>query len=405
MIVRNLGPGALPRALRSTGLAVSAIGLVALGGCASFIPNDGPMLSEVQDEAMDNKEFGFDLIAVNPAVIDAVEGHSPAPVPHLFPGDKPVSLVIGRGDILSITVYQAGVGGPFSAPTQGTATTGGGSAAFTVPAEMVDENGEITFPYSGRVQVAGRTPLEVQKKLEQDLADKLVEPQVVVGISDNESNQVTLAGAVHSPGRPRLTPAGTTLLQLISAAGGPTQLPSDTIIDVTRGDHTETVAMEDLVEHPEADVRLRPNDFINLVVQPRTCLIFGATGKVNALPLGARRMTLAETLALSGGTLDERGDRRAVLVFRFEHTDILQQIPGARIREPQSGPEQGLTPVIYKFDIGTAEGYFLAMKFAIRNHDMVFTPNAPEVQWQKFLDMIRVSITPVTASSSAARAY
>jgi polysaccharide export outer membrane protein len=388
-----------------TGLAVSAIGLAALGGCASFIPNDGPMLSEVQDEAADNKEFGFDLIAVTPAVIDAVEGHSPASVPRLFPDDKPVSLVIGRGDVLSITVYQAGVGGPFSAPTQGTATTGGGSAAFTVPAEMVDENGEITFPYSGRVQVAGRTPLEVQKKLEQDLADKLVEPQVVVGISDNESNQVTLAGAVHSPGRPRLTPAGTTLLQLISAAGGPTQLPSDTIIEVTRADHTETVAMEDLVEHPEADVRLRPNDFINLVVQPRTCLIFGATGKVNALPLGARRMTLAETLALSGGTLDERGDRRAVLVFRFEHTDILQQIPGARIREQQSGPEQGLTPVIYKFDIGTAEGYFLAMKFAIRYHDMVFTPNAPEVQWQKFLDMIRVSITPVTASSSAARAY
>jgi len=405
MIVRNLGRGAIPRGFRFTGLAVSAIALGVLGGCASFIPNDGPMLSEVEDEAAANKEFGFDLINVNPAVVDAVEGHSPAPVPHLFPDDSPVSLVIGRGDILSITVYQAGVGGPFSAPTQGAATTGGGSAAFTVPAEMVDENGEITFPYSGRVQVAGHTPLEVQKKLEQDLADKLVEPQVVVGISDNESNEVTLAGAVHSPGRPKLTPAGTTVLQLISAAGGPTQLPSDTIIEVTRDSHTETVAMEDLVEHPEADIRLRPNDFINLVVQPRNCLIFGAAGKVDALSLGARRMTLADTLALSGGTLDARGDRRAVLVFRFEHTDVLQHIPGAEIREQQSGAERGLTPVIYKFDIGTAEGYFMAMKFAIRYRDLVFTPNAPEVQWQKFLDLIRISIAPVTASSSATRAY
>ena len=74
-------------------------------------------------------------------------------------------------------------------------------AASRSPSRWSAATARISVPFAGRIAVAGRLPLEVQRTIEQRLADKAIEPQVIVTIIEERHQQRHRRPARSSPAR------------------------------------------------------------------------------------------------------------------------------------------------------------------------------------------------------------
>jgi polysaccharide export outer membrane protein len=94
----------------------------------------------------------------------------------------------------------------------------------------VGADGNITLPFAGTVHVAGDTLSEAQQKI-QDVfksAQILKYPQVTLDIAQYAATMVSVLGQVNAPGRLQML-APHTLLDVLSFAGGETQLAGDVV--------------------------------------------------------------------------------------------------------------------------------------------------------------------------------
>jgi polysaccharide export outer membrane protein len=84
----------------------------------------------------------------------------------------------------------------------------------------VNGQGEITLPLVGVVKVAGLTPQEIEKRLQELYdADYLVNPQITVSVKEFRHQRVAVTGAVAKPGSYEII-GPRTLLEVLSLAGG-----------------------------------------------------------------------------------------------------------------------------------------------------------------------------------------
>ena len=73
---------------------------------------------------------------------------------------------------------EAAAGGLFgSSPTTGVSP---GSRSVTIPEQVVARDSSISVPFADRIPVAGKSTVEVQRTIEQRLAEKAIEPQAIV---------------------------------------------------------------------------------------------------------------------------------------------------------------------------------------------------------------------------------
>lgn len=81
---------------------------------------------------------------------------------------------------------------------------------------LVDKNGEIDFPVIGKIKIAGLSPSETQKLLEDKLADYLVNPIINIRI---KNFTVTILGAVARPGTYPVNGEQITIMEALGFAG------------------------------------------------------------------------------------------------------------------------------------------------------------------------------------------
>jgi polysaccharide export outer membrane protein len=111
-------------------------------------------------------------------------------------------------------------------------------AVFQVPdlskTVKVSASGEIGMPLIGTVQAGGKTVAELETEIKTKLEAKYLQSaQVSVFVKEATSQQVTVDGAVNSPGMVTLS-GPTTLLQTIAMSGGLTKNASPRGIVVFR---------------------------------------------------------------------------------------------------------------------------------------------------------------------------
>jgi len=131
---------------------------------------------------------------------------------------------------------------------------------------QVDASGKVSFPLVGIVEVAGRTPAEVEQIFARALRQNYVrDPQVTVNVKEMVSQLLTVEGQVTKPG---LYPVlgQMTLLQAMAVSGGTTEFSklNDVVIFRTvRGEKFAALYDLQAIRHGQyADPEVYANDII-----------------------------------------------------------------------------------------------------------------------------------------------
>jgi polysaccharide export outer membrane protein len=361
----------------------------ALSGCA-YLPTAGPTTGEVIDQGTQDNQIHYDVVDVNANVVSVLLAQPAESFERRFgKHGKPPAPKIGIGDSVTATIWEAAGGGLFGASA--TIGVSPGARSATIPEQVVGVDGGISVPFAGRVPVAGRSTVDVQHEIERRLAEKAIEPQVIVTISKSITNTATVSGEAVIGARVPLSVNGDRLLDLIALAGGAKAPVYNTFVRLSRNGITATIPMERLVSDPAENIYALPGDVLTLVQVPETFAVLGATGQNAQVNFSAERITLAEALAKAGGLLDLRADPAGVFLFRFEPPAIVTALNAPQLA---TGPDRS-SPVVYRLDMSNANAYFLAQRFPVEDKDVIYVANARLNELQKFFTLLNTITGPV----------
>lgn len=367
--------------LTASSLAVS----LALSGCAS-LPSSGPTARQVTRAAGKPDSLGFQVVNLDAAAFHALaESKRPTTEGRFSPLAQDARVDrIAPGDELQIGVYEVGVTlfGPQANFGDTSGAEGSSASARRLNTVMVASDGTIRLPYMGRLQVAGSTAYDVQRMIEQALAGKSQSPQALVTIVSSPANSVYLLGDVGRPGRQQLSPAREHILDTLAVSGGAKVATDDTTIRLTRGGQTVAMRLGDIRAGGADDLLLQPGDRIELVKEPRTYSVFGASQKVSQIPFEAPSVSLAEALARVGGPSDAQADPSAVFLFRYNAADIAAG-----------------RPIIYRLNLMRPESYLIAQAFPMQDKDLIYIANSASGPVTKFVGIINQLFSPVLTAA------
>jgi polysaccharide biosynthesis/export protein len=377
--------------------------LLALAGC-SMLPAAAPTVSQMEKESASN-ESDILLFKADSAVLGVLAKVREAGMSGMIRRDgyRP-DAQIHSGDVIAIDVFETGGPNLFGAPQGAYATTSNGNIpsaparASTIPPQLVEANGVVKVPFVGAVSVAGLSPFQAAQRIEKLLSDKALQPQVVVTVVSTNTHLANVGGDVNKTGPVPLTLRGERLLDVINEAGGSRDNEFDTDIRLIRGRAEGLVSMTALVASPaQNNILVQPSDQVVVERNPKTFTVMGEAQRGAQYPLDQPTLTLDEALARAGGAMEQFGDLSGVYVFRFEPAEIaralLRSEPAAL--DPDSpakiAPEAitGPRPVMYRFDLTSADGYFRAKAMRIRNKDLILISGSQGAQLLKLLTLIR----------------
>ncbi len=129
-------------------------------------------------------------------------------------------------------------------------------------------DGSITFPLAGRVEVVGLTTPQVEELIAKKIRSFVPEAVVTVAVTGIDGSRVHVLGKVAEPGPVTLISPSTTVLQVLSQAGGLDRFADGNAIRVLRqtagGSVLLPVRYNDLIRGTalETNVVLLPDDTI-----------------------------------------------------------------------------------------------------------------------------------------------
>lgn len=371
---------------------VGAALALSVAGCSSFGAN-GPSRGAILESA--DRPLANANITVVPLTDDlarqlvASERHSK--FSELFHETEISGALIGNGDVLEITLWEAPPAVLFgAAPTGLLSSSVASSQSLSQPGQVVDANGRISVPFAGSIRATGRTPADIEREIVARLRGKAHQPQASVRVARNQATNANVVGDVANSGRVPLSPKGERILDVLATAGGAKNAVSKTMIQVTRGNRVASMPLESVIQDPLQNIIVQPDDVVTVYYQPYAFTAMGATGSNSELPFEATGITLSQALGRVGGLRDDRADIRGVFLFRLEDpTSLGSQVPANARLTPD-----GKLPVIYRLDLKDPGSFFVAQSFPMRNRDVLYVSNAPLADVQKFMNMVSSAAFP-----------
>jgi len=281
----------------------------------------------------------------------------------------PDSALIQTGDTLQIAIWDTQENSLLAAPE---------SRMSTVPPTSVSSSGSIFMPYVGEVTVRGMTAASARRKLQEALADIAPTAQVQLSVTQGRNNAVDIASGVGSPGRYMLESRNTTILSVISEAGGISATLRHPLIVLQRNGRRYETRAEDLLNDPQRDILLRGGDRIAVVEDDRNFNALGAAGQQSVIYFEEESITAMQAVSQMGGLQASRANPKGLLVLR----DYTQEL-----REPfAAGPH--MDQVVFTLDFTTADGLFAARKFEINPGDTLLATESPVTRVQTVLGLL-----------------
>jgi polysaccharide export outer membrane protein len=236
-------------------------------------------------------------------------------------------LPLGVGDVLNVLVY--------------------GRPELTTTTYVADD-GTITMPLAGPVQIAGLSPAAAAEAVAAvySRAQLLRNPQITILLMQSRSQQVSVLGEVRAPGR---FPVDSTMsvLDLLAAAGGTTETSADTVFVLRPGEagnlDRHPVSLRGLEDgrQPLQFLVLRGGDTV-FVPPADQFYIYGEVQAPNMYRLEPE-MTVLQAISRSGGLtglattrridVERRAEDGTVAAVKLKLTDRVQPNDVIRIRE------------------------------------------------------------------------
>jgi polysaccharide biosynthesis/export protein len=372
--------------------AAPALLLVLLGGCAVVTapgfdyaaPEQRTSVTLGQYVPADptNPPQGV-ITPITPALVAserrATAKEIPAAVRSLFA--EPVPYTIGPGDVIGIIVYDH----PELLPNAGAVISLQADPTGIIPAPgfMVGADGQVSFPYVGRIRLQGLTEIEAAELLTKRLARVIRDPQVSVRIQSFRSRRAYVEGEVRLPGTQVFTDIPMTLPEAINRAGGVTPSGDRSSITLTRSDRTTAINLMEL-----EDLGINPNKILlqngDLVVvknrDENKVYVMGEIAKPSALLMRNGRLSLNEALGDAGGPNLLTANTSQIYVIR-------------NTGQP--------TPAVFHLNASSPTALALADLFPLKPHDVVYVDPVPLVSWNRIINLVLPSAQAVITGRSA----
>lgn len=208
----------------------------------------------------------------------------------------------------------------------------------------IDNDGQVTLPFVGRIQLAGLTISDAEKQLTERLSKFIQHPQIQLNVVESHSQPVSVLGAVRNPGSYQLE-GRKTLTEVLSMAGGLRPdagqtlkltrrtawgpIPLQTSAQRTDGDVTAVeINVDELVRGsaPFTDIEVRPHDIIS-VSQAELVYVVGQVRKPGGFAMtGAGNFTVLQALSMAEG-LDRTAAPKKAMILRKRDSSGRVEVP------------------------------------------------------------------------------
>ena len=326
------------------------------------------------------------VIPITPALVQAQKQAQPREVPkdvkRLFAEPKPYT--IGPSDVISIVVYDH----PELLPNAGTVISQSAdpTGISSAPGFIVGADGQISYPFIGRVKVTGLTEIEAAELIRNRISRVIKDPQVTVRINSFRSRRAYVDGEVRNPGMQIFTDVPMTLPEAINRAGGITSTGDRSSITLSRDGETTTIdlmKLQELGSNPN-QILLESGDLVTVRHRDESkVFVMGEIARPSALAMRNGRLSLNEALGEAGGPSLTTANVAQIYVIR---------------NTSQIG-----RPAIYHLNASSPMALALAETFALRARDVVYIDPVPLVSWNRIISLILPSATLVNQGAAPFR--
>ncbi len=236
---------------------------------------------------------------------------------------------------------------------------------------QIDNDGAVTLPMIGRVNAAGLTVEQFQASLVTAYKKYFKDPQVTVQVNEFNSQPVSVAGNVNTPGVVQLR-GNRNLMEVISMAGGLRPEAGDQALNtrkLSEGTIPQTGAITDptgkySVAHinirevmsgkdPVGNIVMKPHDVVT-IPRARMIYVLGNVTKPGGFVLTDNEsMSISKAIALAGGW------------------DKTASLSGARVLRASGGAEREQIPLNVKKILENK-----APDVEMRPDDILYIPNS-----------------------------
>lgn len=387
---------------RLRSLLVASVLATLLPAC-SLLPGTGPTSDAVNGNATagvrSTAALPYALVDVTADTIGFLSQPNLVTFKGEFPDKRPKpNQVVGVGDVLNISIFEAAPGGLF---TPGQAAGARPGNFVDLPLQAVDQRGSIYVPYAGEIPAAARTIPEIQQAVVARLRNRALEPQVIVSLNQQHSSVVSVLGDVNTAGVLALNSVGERLLALIARAGGPKFEAIESYVTLQRDGKHVRVLLSRVVHDPRENIFIRPNDVIFVTHEAPTFTALGALnqnvfGFNSEIPFDVETLTLMQAVGKAGGLSDIQSDPSQVYVSRHEDRHFLKKLGLDTTRFTFDR-----IPTIYRLNLRDPSGMLLAAAFQMRSKDVMYVANAKVVDYYKLLTLINNTTNAVSNAANA----
>lgn len=236
--------------------------------------------------------------------------------------------------------------------------------------QLVDSDGTLYFPFVGRLQVAGKTAVEIQKLMTESLAKILRDPQLDIKVSAYRSQRIYLSGEVRNPGVQPIDDVPMTLPEALNRAGGILPTGDASSVRLTRGGKVYNLDVEGLQQlgAPLDSIRLQSGDQVRVPnSQDQVAYVLGEVNRPSLVHFTNGRSSLIRALTEAGGYNDLTVNAAGVYVVRAEdstHVTVFQL--------------DGRSPLALAW----------AGQFQLRPRDLVYVDQSGLSRWNKVFQLL-----------------
>lgn len=283
---------------------------------------------------------------------------------------KPTPYKLSPGDVLQIVVWDhpelaAALGQPIQNPR----------ASDAMPGFLIDEHGNVQFPYAGTLHVAGKDVATIQKELYSRLSKVYQKPEVTVRVASFRGEQIYIDGEVRTPGAQSYNDLPMSLTTAINQAGGFSPDADRSRVELVRNGVVYPLNLDDLIKrgHNPSDIYLQPGDVVRVSSREDSGIyVMGEVNKpATILPMRNGTLTLSQAIS-DGGSFDSNtAAAKQVFVIRNSTSE---------------------TPQIYHLDATSPVSMLLANQFELQPKDVVYVGQGGLVRFNRVLNLLLPAI-------------